>query len=90
MTPVFLVGVNLKAQLKPNRANQWNVNIAGTDAYFKPEQRQALLERIHGRSANRHRCDGSPKQEIFARDCRLVSRCAVAGAGGLTMFSPVT
>ncbi|XPE67094.1 WecB/TagA/CpsF family glycosyltransferase [Shigella flexneri] len=62
------------AQTEAKLRNQWNVNIVGSqDGYFKPEQRQALFQRIDvSGSADRHRCVGSPKQEIFMRDCRLV------------------
>ena len=75
-TPVFLVGgkPEVLAQTEAKLRNQWNVNIVGSqDGYFKPEQRQALFERIHASGAQIVTVAmGSPKQEIFMRDCRLV------------------
>ena len=70
-TPVFLVGG------KPEV-------LAQTDGYFKPEQRQALFERIHASGAQIVTVAmGSPKQEIFMRDCRLVHPDALyMGVGG--------
>ena len=62
-----------------------NVNIVGSqDGYFKPEQRQALFERIHASGAQIVTVAmGSPKQEIFMRDCRLVHPDALyMGVGG--------
>lgn len=53
-TPVFLVGgkPEVLAQTEAKLRNQWNVNIVGSqDGYFKPEQRQALFERIHASGA---------------------------------------
>ncbi|MDU3048265.1 MAG: glycosyltransferase [Escherichia coli] len=64
---------------------EWNVNIVGSqDGYFKPEQRQALFERIHASGAQIVTVAmGSPKQEIFMRDCRLVHPDALyMGVGG--------
>ena len=81
------------AQTEAKLRNQWNVNIVGSqDGYFKPEQRQALFERIHASGAQIVTVAmGSPKQEIFMRDCRLVHRMRCIWAlAGLTMFSPVT
>ena len=72
-TPVFLVGgkPEVLAQTEAKLRNQWNVNIVGSqDGYFKPEQRQALFERIHASGAQIVTVAmGSPKQEIFMRDC---------------------
>ena len=61
------------------------MNIVGSqDGYFKPEQRQALFERIHASGAQIVTVAmGSPKQEIFMRDCRLVHPDALyMGVGG--------
>ncbi len=51
---------------------------------FQPEQRQALFERIHASGAQIVTVAmGSPKQEIFMRDCRLVHPDALyMGVGG--------
>eukprot|EP01083_Nonionella_stella_P263903 895891_1 len=52
--PGFLVGgkPEVLAQTEAKLRNQWNVNIVGSqDGYFKPEQRQALFERIHASGA---------------------------------------
>ncbi|MEF9144117.1 lipopolysaccharide N-acetylmannosaminouronosyltransferase [Escherichia coli] len=86
-TPVFLVGgkPEVLAQTEAKLRNQWNVNIVGSqDGYFKPEQRQALFERIHASGAQIVTVAmGSPKQEIFMRDCRLVHPDALyMGVGG--------
>lgn len=86
-TPVFLVGgkSEVLAQTEAKLRNQWNVNIVGSqDGYFKPEQRQALFERIHASGAQIVTVAmGSPKQEIFMRDCRLVHPDALyMGVGG--------
>ncbi len=93
-TQVFLWAVNLVlAQTEAKLRNQWNVNIVGSqDGYFKPEQRQALFERIHASGAQIVTVAmGAPKQEIFMRDCVwcIQMRCIWALAGP-TMFSPVT
>ena len=82
-TPVFLVGgkPEVLAQTEAKLRNQWNVNIVGSqDGYFKPEQRQALFERIHASGAQIVTVAmGSPKQEIIMRDCRLVHPDALYG-----------
>ena len=71
-TPVFLVGgkPEVLAQTEAKLRNQWNVNIVGSqDGYFKPEQRQALFERIHASGAQIVTVAmGSPKQEIIMRE----------------------
>lgn len=68
-TQVFLVGgkPEVLAQTEAKLRNQWNVNIVGSqDGYFKPEQRQALFERIHASGAQIVTVAmGAPKQEIF-------------------------
>ncbi|MGU3416029.1 lipopolysaccharide N-acetylmannosaminouronosyltransferase [Enterobacteriaceae bacterium C34A] len=86
-TPVFLVGgkPEVLAQTEAKLRQQWNVNIAGSqDGYFKPEDRQALFARIQASGAKIVTVAmGSPKQEIFMRDCRLVHPDALyMGVGG--------
>lgn len=86
-TPVFLVGgkPGVLAQTEAKLRQRWNVNIAGSqDGYFKPEERQALFERIHASGAKIVTVAmGSPKQEIFMRDCRLLHPDALfMGVGG--------
>lgn len=86
-TSVFLVGgkPDVLAQTEAKLRAQWNVNIVGSqDGYFTPEQRQTLFERIHASKAQIVTVAmGSPKQEIFMRDCRLVHPHALyMGVGG--------
>lgn len=86
-TPVFLVGgkPEVLAQTQAKLRAQWNVNIVGCqDGYFKPEERQALFERIHASGAKIVTVAmGSPKQEILMRDCRLIHPHALyMGVGG--------
>ncbi|NDO80744.1 lipopolysaccharide N-acetylmannosaminouronosyltransferase [Citrobacter sp. NCU1] len=86
-TPVFLVGgkPEVLAQTEEKLRSQWNVNIVGSqDGYFKPEERQALFERIHASGAKIVTVAmGSPKQEILMRDCRLIHPHALyMGVGG--------
>ncbi|KFC00931.1 putative UDP-N-acetyl-D-mannosaminuronic acid transferase [Trabulsiella guamensis ATCC 49490] len=86
-TPVFLVGgkPDVLAQTDDKLRQQWNVNIVGSqDGYFPPEQRQALFERIRDSGAAIITVAmGSPKQEIFMRDCRQVYPGALyMGVGG--------
>lgn len=86
-TPVFLVGgkPEVLAQTQAKLRAQWNVNIVGSqDGYFKPEERQALFERIHASGAKIVTVAmGSPKQEILMRDCRLIHPHALyMGVGG--------
>lgn len=86
-TPVFLVGgkPEVLAQTKAKLRQQWNVNIVDSqDGYFTAENRQALFERIHASGAKIVTVAmGSPKQEIFMRDCRLVHPHALyMGVGG--------
>lgn len=86
-TPVFLVGgkPEVMAQTQAKLRAQWNVNIVGSqDGYFKPEDRQALFERIHASGAKIVTVAmGSPKQEILMRDCRLIHPHALyMGVGG--------
>ncbi|MDX6020767.1 lipopolysaccharide N-acetylmannosaminouronosyltransferase [Scandinavium sp. V105_16] len=86
-TPVFLVGgkPEVLAQTQARLHERWNVNIVGSqDGYFKAEERQALFERIHASGAKIVTVAmGSPKQEIFMRDCRQVHPDALfMGVGG--------
>lgn len=86
-TPVFLVGgkPDVLAQTEAKLRAQWRVNIVGSqDGYFTPEQRQALFERIHASGAQIVTVAmGSPKQEIFMRDCRKIHPEALyMGVGG--------
>ena len=64
---------------------RWQVNIVGSqDGYFTPEQRQALFERIRDSGAKIVTVAmGSPRQEIFMRDCRrLYPHALYMGVGG--------
>lgn len=86
-TPVFLIGgkPEVLAQTEAKLRAQWRVNIVGSqDGYFTQEQRQALFERIHASGAQIVTVAmGSPKQEIFMRDCRQVHPNALyMGVGG--------
>ncbi|VDZ75529.1 UDP-N-acetyl-D-mannosaminuronic acid transferase [Atlantibacter hermannii] len=86
-TPVFLVGG--KPQVLNETAaklrQQWQVNIVGEqDGYFTPESQQALFGRIRDSGARIVTVAmGSPRQEVFMRDCRLVHPDALyMGVGG--------
>ena len=86
-TPVFLIGgkPEILAQTEQKLRGQWNVNIVGSqDGYFKPEQRQALFERVRDSGAKIVTVAmGSPRQEILMRDCRQVCPDALyMGVGG--------
>ncbi|WP_430247833.1 lipopolysaccharide N-acetylmannosaminouronosyltransferase [Providencia sp. PAZ2] len=86
-TPVFLVGgkPEILEQTKVKLRAQWNVNIVDSqDGYFTAEDRSALFERIHASGAKIVTVAmGSPKQEIFMRDCRVVHPDALyMGVGG--------
>jgi len=86
-TPVFLIGgkPEILAQTEQKLRAQWNVNIVGSqDGYFKPEDRQALFERIRDSGARVVTVAmGSPRQEILMRDCRQVCPDALyMGVGG--------
>jgi UDP-N-acetyl-D-mannosaminouronate:lipid I N-acetyl-D-mannosaminouronosyltransferase len=86
-TPVFLIGgkPEVLAQTEAKLRQQWNVNIVGSqDGYFKPEERQALFERIQASGAKIVTVAmGSPKQEILMRDCRVIHPDALyMGVGG--------
>lgn len=86
-TPVFLVGgkPEVLAQTAQKLRAQWQVNIVGSqDGYFSAESRQALFERIRDSGAKIVTVAmGSPRQEIFMRDCRAVYPEALyMGVGG--------
>ena len=86
-TPVFLVGgkPDVLAQTVQKLRDQWQVNVVGCqDGYFKPEQREALFAAIRDSGAKIVTVAmGSPRQEIFMRDCRLVCPDALyMGVGG--------
>ncbi|WP_151995954.1 lipopolysaccharide N-acetylmannosaminouronosyltransferase [Buttiauxella massiliensis] len=86
-TPVFLIGgkPEILAQTEAKLRKQWNVNIVGSqDGYFKAEQQQALFERIRESGAAIVTVAmGSPRQELFMRDCRKVYPDALyMGVGG--------
>ncbi|MFL7854950.1 lipopolysaccharide N-acetylmannosaminouronosyltransferase [Providencia rettgeri] len=86
-TPVFLVGgkPEILEQTESKLRSQWNVNIVGSqNGYFTAEERSALFERIRASGAKIVTVAmGSPKQEIFMRDCRSVYPDALyMGVGG--------
>ncbi|MBK5074904.1 lipopolysaccharide N-acetylmannosaminouronosyltransferase [Budviciaceae bacterium CWB-B4] len=85
--PVFLVGgkPEILAEVEQKLKSQWNVNIVGSqDGYFKQENRDALFERIRASGARFVTVAmGSPKQEMFMRDCRKIySDALYMGVGG--------
>jgi len=86
-TPVFLIGgkPEILSQTEQKLRTQWNVNIVGSqDGYFKPEDRQALFERVRDSGAKIVTVAmGSPRQEILMRDCRQICPDALyMGVGG--------
>ncbi|WBM70510.1 lipopolysaccharide N-acetylmannosaminouronosyltransferase [Buttiauxella sp. WJP83] len=86
-TPVFLIGgkPEILAQTEAKLRKQWQVNIVGSqNGYFKAEQQPALFERIRDSGAAIVTVAmGSPRQEIFMRDCRKVHPDALyMGVGG--------
>lgn len=86
-TPVFLIGgkPEILSEVEQKLKAQWNVNIVGSqDGYFKPEEREALFERIRASGAKFVTVAmGSPKQELLMRDCRKVYPDALyMGVGG--------
>lgn len=86
-TPVFLVGGkgSILSETEAKLKQQWNVNIVGSqDGYFDVGQRQTVFETIRNSGAKIVTVAmGSPKQEIFMRDCRLVYPDALfMGVGG--------
>ncbi|EOU9610495.1 lipopolysaccharide N-acetylmannosaminouronosyltransferase [Cronobacter dublinensis] len=86
-TPVFLVGgkAQVLAQTIDKLKRQWKVNIVDAqDGYFKPQEQAALFARIRDSGAQIVTVAmGSPRQEIFMRDCRLVHPNALyMGVGG--------
>lgn len=94
-TPVFLVGgkPEVLAQTEAKLRNQWNVNIVGSqDGYFKPEQRQALFERIHASGAQivTVAMDRQSRRSSCATAVWCIQKRCIWALAGLTMFSPVT
>ncbi|XTZ38430.1 lipopolysaccharide N-acetylmannosaminouronosyltransferase [Salmonella enterica] len=86
-TPVFLVGgkAEVLAQTEQKLRAQWQVNIVGSqDGFFQADQRQALFARIRDSGAKIVTVAmGSPRQEIFMRDCREIYPDALyMGVGG--------
>lgn len=86
-TPVFLVGgkPEVLAQTAQKLRAQWQVNIVGCqDGYFTADQRQALFAQIRDSGAKIVTVAmGSPRQEIFMRDCRAIYPDALyMGVGG--------
>ncbi|MGK9174463.1 lipopolysaccharide N-acetylmannosaminouronosyltransferase [Yokenella regensburgei] len=86
-TPVFLLGgkPEVLAQTAEKLHRQWQVNIVGSqDGYFRPDDREALFERIRDSGARIVTVAmGSPRQEILMRDCRVVHPHALyMGVGG--------
>ncbi|MBB3324815.1 MULTISPECIES: lipopolysaccharide N-acetylmannosaminouronosyltransferase [Atlantibacter] len=86
-TPVFLVGgkPHVLNETVSQLRQRWQVNVVGAqDGYFPPEARQALFERIRDSGAKIITVAmGSPRQEIFMRDCRKVFPDALyMGVGG--------
>lgn len=86
-TPVFLIGgkPDVLAQTEQKLRARWNVNLVGSqDGYFRPEDRQALFERVRDSGAKIVTVAmGSPRQEILMRDCRQVCPDALyMGVGG--------
>ncbi|QLK87548.1 lipopolysaccharide N-acetylmannosaminouronosyltransferase [Arsenophonus endosymbiont of Aphis craccivora] len=85
--PVFLLGgkAEILKQTENKLRTQWQVNIVDSqEGYFKPEQREILFERIKASGAKIVTVAmGSPRQEIFIRDCRQVYPDALyMGIGG--------
>lgn len=73
------------AQTEQKLRAQWQVNIVGSqDGYFTADQREALFARIRDSGAKIVTVAmGSPRQEIFMRDCRAVYADALfMGVGG--------
>lgn len=72
-TPVFLVGgkAEVLAETCDKLKTQWQVNIVGSqDGYFKEEQQEELYAQIRQSGAKLITVAmGSPRQEIFMRDC---------------------
>ena len=86
-TPVFLVGgqPDVLAHTQEKLRQQWQVNIVGTqDGYFAAEQRDVILARIAASGAKLVTVAmGSPRQELFIRDCKAICPDALyMGVGG--------
>lgn len=86
-TPVFLVGGKeaVLAETEAKLRKQWNVNVVGRqNGYFNEQERPTLFENIRDSGAKIVTVAmGSPKQELFMRDCRSVYPDALyMGVGG--------
>lgn len=86
-TPVFLVGgkPDVLVQTEEKLYRLWQVNIAGSQhGYFTPDEIPALCARIRDSGAQLVSVAmGSPRQEIFMRDCRKIYPDALyMGVGG--------
>ena len=85
-TPVFWSAASPGSWRKPSKSCAASGMSTGgqRDGYFKPDQREALLERIRASGAAIVTVAmGSPKQEILMRDCRKVHPQALyMGVGG--------
>ncbi len=86
-TPVFLLGgkPEILADTAQKLRDRWHVNIVGMqDGYFKPEEQQAVFERIkQSGAAFVTVAMGSPRQETVMRDCRAIYPHALyMGVGG--------
>lgn len=85
--PVFLVGgrQDVLSEVEDKLRQQWQVNIVGSqNGYFTAEQTPDLFEQIRASGAKLVTVAmGSPKQELFMRDCRQVYPDALyMGVGG--------
>ncbi len=85
--PVFLVGgkPEVLAKVEQKLVAAWGVKIVGSHSgYFKEEERSALLQSIQGSGAAIVTVAlGSPKQEIFMRDCqKIYPNVLYMGVGG--------
>lgn len=86
-TPVYLVGGKPETlrETHDKLINQWQVNIVGChDGYFFPDERQRLMDQIQHSGAQIVTVAlGSPRQELFMRDCQAQWPSALyMGVGG--------
>lgn len=85
--PVFLIGgkPQVLSATEEKLRRQWNVNIVGSqDGYFSPDEREQLFNRVKSSGAQIVTIAlGSPRQELFMRDCRAHHPHALyMGVGG--------
>lgn len=85
--PVFLIGATpiVLEQTKHQLELLWNVNVVGyRDGYFGNEERLSIFEQIENSGAKIITVAlGSPKQELFMRDCHNYYKNALyMGVGG--------